>query len=274
MAKRYELVSSLQDKGKFTNERVVYIGSLVDIDRLTCMYYDSRSMIAENKYLDFGSYDNNCLSIRYQTSNLSKPFYIPALFNQKEMKGIIDSVHLESFNINGKKIFTEVVDVKDSFFLKMRLDFYDKLNSVGSKFIDEVIKFNGSSNLALLARNYLTLKTSEFYSSEDSRDFDEIKRDLDKEFSRYINFRNYIIAIKKYNKNNTLFIKNKRDGLSIRNEALKISNIVVNRSQLYPKIIEYLDTDNEREEFLEIDEIEKSVGVGNDIKGYKGYVKR
>lgn len=275
MAQKYELVSSFCNKGKFTNERVMYMASLLDIDRITCMYYDSRDMLLNNKDFNFDIENSNTLSIRYHFSNSYKSFYMNALFDQKEMRDVIDNVHLTSFFIRGKKIFTEVVDVKNPFFVQMRSDFYSKLDNMGTRFIDEMMPTSGSNNLKLFIKNYLEVSNSTIYSTEDLQNFNEIRSNLNKEFSRYINFRNYIISLKKYNKNNSAmsFFSPQKRNLSIKAEAFKISNPVVNKNQPYYRVAEYLDVDD-KEEFLEMDEIEKSVGEGNVIKGYKGYVRK
>lgn len=274
MARGYELVSSVYDRGEFTNEKIVYIGSLTEIDKITTMYHDSKSMMLESN--DFDLTGSNVLSIRYPVSASNKLFYMNVLFDQKEMKKIIDGVHLASIYIGGKKVFTEVVDVNDPFFKEMRLDFYRKIDSMGYRFLDEVMTVGGSNSLKLLVKRYLDMSSGNIYSLEDLENFNVVKADLNKEFTRYINFRNYVVSLKKYNSRNSLAFSSlsSKRGLSIGKEAVKLSNPVISKNSPYSKVAEYLGGDDDKEEFLEIDEIEKSVGEGNDIKGYKGYVKK
>lgn len=273
MAKRYELVSSYYDRGKFLDEKVLFVGSLTDIDKVTCMYRDSRSMIQKCEQFDFGS--SNTLSIRYHNSKSYKPLYMHALFDQVEMKDLIDSVHLESFYNNGKRLFKEVIDVRNPFYKKAKIALYDKINSMGMVFLDEVLTIGGYNDLKRFIRNYIEARECEIYSSEDLQNFNDIKMFLDREFSLYLNFRSYLISLKKYNdKLNQGYCFYTKVGRVTAKENIKtLKKTVVNRMPIYERAVEYFDIDGDKEEFLELEEIERSVGEGNNLKGYKGYVK-
>lgn len=272
MKKRYELVASTYKNGKFTNEKVLLVGSLIDIDKITCSYHDAKSMILENSQIDFGT--NNSISIRYYASSSSRPFYIKALFNKQEMTSIIDGLHLDSFYSHGKKVFTEVVDKKNPYYIMEREEFYNYLDNMGMTFLDEVLTIGGNSEFKRYIRNYNSISRDDLFTLEDIEALNDIKSGLDREFSRYINFRNYIVSKEKYKSKLPFSNYKTRVGRISTKSNILTNNIVINKSPVYHRIDEYIELDDEREEFLELDEISKSVGEGNDIKGYKGYVKK
>ena len=145
MARRCELVSSKNNNGKFTNEKVMFLGLLTDIDKMTCIYKDAKEMTLSKDFLEFR--DNNCVSIRYFKRNFSSPTFIQALFDQKEMVSVIDSLHTEYFYKDEKKIPMEVCDVKNQFYSKMHSHFYNLLDNNSDLFFNEIYVFKNNNDL-------------------------------------------------------------------------------------------------------------------------------
>lgn len=267
----YELVTTKNIKGSFENEKVIYRGSLLDIDKLTCSYQSQKELIISATSPE-DDIKNNCISIRYLSKYAKNFFYLPCLINQLEMIDTINNTHKEKAQINGKYITADFINQKDSFFQSKKNELYQLLTERNEEFYSEVLSKKTTSNLSHLASKYLNIKNTCIITEEDYHDFLKIQADLTKEFSKYLVFRSYLISLSKFKriKENFSYFKTSSGQTAISSSFSPLNQYHVNRTQsVFLSSYQIVGDNDDNEEFLSLEEIEQSVGEENDMKGYK-----
>ncbi len=266
----YELVTSKNVKGIFENEKVIYRGSLLEIDKLTCSYQSQKALIIATRKKD--NTLNNCISIRHFSENDKKFFYLPCLINQLEMIDTIGNTYKEKTKINTKYITTDFIDQKDSFFQSKKNELYQFLNDQKEEFYNEVLSKKITGNLKHLASKYLNSKNTYMVAEEDYHDFLKIQTSLNKEFSKYLVFRSYLISLEKFKtaKESFSYLKTSSGQVAINKSFSPLKQYKINKTPSIPQpSYQIISDDDEKEEFLSLEEIEQSVGEENCMKGYK-----
>lgn len=257
----YELVGSVYDlfntKNKFTEEEVVKIPdvsfkSLADIDKVTAKY-----SIGEFKNMLPPVYQHkNLFSIKVLEDGHTVCFK-KTIFDDKEMVLIAESVKKETINFNNKKRTVNLITLHNAFYLK-------NLDSLEKIILDkDMAKINSIYNEKYYY-NFIARRCINFDTLEDSCEF----QDLRTFFADYEVFRSYVMKKdKKVYNNISLHNKKSYD----KPFKLKKENSNVG-SRIIDSTYNEGDDDYDKEEFLDLEEIESMSENDATILNKKGIV--
>lgn len=257
----YELVGSVYDlfstKNKFKEEEVVKIPnisfkSLADIDKITAKY-----SVADFKKILPPVYQNkNLFSIRV-LENDHVICFEKAIFDNKEMALIAESVKKETINFNNKKRTGNFITLHNAFYLK-NLKEMEEL--VLNKDLDKINRIYNEKYYY----NFIARRCINFDTLEDSCEF----QDLRTFFADYEVFRSYVMKKdKKVYNNISLHNKKSYD----KPFKLKKENSNVG-SKIIASTYNEDDDDYDKEEFLDLEEIESMSESDATILNKKGIV--
>lgn len=186
---KYDLVASYHDgNGNFYNERIIQINgikldTLANIDFYTSRMREDEVWREISKACDLN--DCNLLSIRYLGSDNRRPLYYKVLYYNPIINSCAGDLKLKA----GK-------DRKHSYFINKNNKFFqqelEKLNDlIKSRNIDEIKeRMSDNQHLAFLIKRYID--NEDVYEDYDAKKL--VYDDIVAEFSKYINFRKWIIS--------------------------------------------------------------------------------
>ena len=259
----YELVGSVyglfSTKNKFTEEEVVKIPnisfkSLADIDKVTAKY----SVADFKKILPPVYQHKNLFSIRVLEDGHTVCFE-KAIFDDKEMALIAESVKKETINFNNKKRTVNLITLHNAFYLK-------NLDSLEKIILDkDMAKINKIYNEKYYF-NFIARRCINFDTLEDSCEF----QDLRTFFADYEVFRSYVMKKDKKLYNN-ISLHNKKSydkPFKLRKENSNVGSKII--ASTYDEDED--DDDYDKEEFLDLEEIESMSENDATILNKKGIV--
>lgn len=249
----YAIVAANHFNNKFTDQEVIKIpdvefNSLEEIDRYT-------AAMTKDEFAMQLSYENsmkNTYSIRILNSN-SEPSWRRIIFNKKELIPIIDSIVKKTVckTKKGKKHFftTKYITSNDPFFVRNWNEVVDEITNGNAEKINYL--FEGSYDLLAYAK---VLMNTDPYDYEGINE--QLQR-LENSFRNYDEFRRYLTNKEKpYNQNKYL-------------ANFKIKQVIVKPTVMIKTQPEAIKSFNEdKEEFLDYDEIESMVGGDIDSEPY------
>ena len=186
---KYDLVASYHDgNGNFYNERIIRIDgikldTLANIDFYTSGMKEDEVWREISKACDLN--DCNLLSIRYLGSDSRRPLYYKVLYSNPSINSCSVDLKLKA----GK-------DRKHSYFINKNNKYFqqelEKLeNLIKNKDIDKIKeRMSDNQHLAFLIKRYID--NTDVYEDYDAKKL--AYDDIVAEFSKYINFRKWIIS--------------------------------------------------------------------------------
>ena len=197
MAKKYELVASFYEKGRF-KEEIVLEGApttLHEIDYLTCIYPNMHYFL---NLLDRDGIisGKNHLSIRFVKDK--EYHYIQPLFGYPELQQIIPYLRQKEAYSDGKKHYFLAIPNEHPLYKEKLRELYEWINISPELFFDNIYGKNYPKKLNRFVSLYLEDKDTTFTHAEDERAFLDNKSLLELEFSRYKTFRGYLIRTTQY----------------------------------------------------------------------------
>lgn len=186
---KYDLVASYHDgNGNFYNERIIQING-IKLDTLANIDFYTSRMREDDVWRDISKVcdlsDCNLLSIRYLGSDSRRPLYYKVLYYNPIINSCAGDLKLKA----GK-------DRKHSYFINKNNKFFQQeleiLNDlIKSKNINEIKeRMSDNQHLAFLIKRYID--NADVYEDYDAKKL--AYDDIVAEFSKYINFRKWIIS--------------------------------------------------------------------------------
>ena len=186
---KYDLVASYHDgNGNFYSERIIQISG-IKLDTLANIDFYTSRMREDDVWRDISKVcdlsDCNLLSIRYLGSDSRRPLYYKVLYYNPIINSCAGDLKLKA----GK-------DRKHSYFINKNNKFFqqelEKLNDlIKSKNINEIKeRMSDNQHLAFLIKRYID--NADVYEDYDAEKL--AYDDIVAEFSKYINFRKWIIS--------------------------------------------------------------------------------
>lgn len=276
---KYDLVASYHDgKGNFYNERIIRIdgiklNTLANIDFYTSRMREDEVWREISKACDLN--DCNLLSIRYLGSDSRRPLYYKVLYYNPIINSCAGDLKLKA----GK-------DRKHSYFINKNNKFFqqelEKLNDlIKSRNIDEIKeRMSDNQHLAFLIKRYID--NEDVYEDYDAKKL--VYDDIVAEFSKYINFRKWILSgNRKTHTKKTIYSTKNNSKHKYNYKHVPSDNYDNLYEQLRMERQEILDSYNinnlEKEEFLDERELDQ-MGYGIDpvmaemIKKREGALKK
>lgn len=268
---RYYLVGSYYDMYKKTYSNEIKIkeldgiklSSLVSIDSFTSKYNSLEIINMIEKEL--GIKGINHLVVRYSKSNDSVPEHYRVIYKDDMFNSCVNSLRENTVNILGKTRKTLFVDRNNELY---RSEVKKVLDIIKSGNIDMFSKIYSKNNdFSLLVRRYLNS------SYDNELDKEEDLKLILLEFSRYKTFRGWIVEQGKlkensfdrsatYNKRSISknVSKNKVNISTYEENSKEFDKMFVERNNMsydQYRTMEHNCNDDEKEEFLDIDEYNK-----------------